>query len=43
MKENLNLRINLQKLSEISLQMSSLSISPTKADKFGIKIAKMVF
>ena len=29
-----------KKLSEISLQMSSLSISPTKAEKHGIKIAK---
>jgi len=28
------------KMSEISLQMSSLSISPTKADKHGIKVAK---
>tara|TARA_B100000886_G_scaffold21736_1_gene13819 strand:+ start:116 stop:1201 length:1086 start_codon:yes stop_codon:yes gene_type:complete len=28
------------KLSEISLQMSSSSISPTKADKYGIKVAK---
>ena len=28
------------KISEISLQMSSLSISPTKAQKYGIKIAK---
>ncbi len=28
------------KMSEISLQMSSLCISPTKADKHGIKIAK---
>ena len=28
------------KLSQISLQMSNISISPTKADKFGIKIAK---
>ena len=28
------------KLSQISLQMSNLNISPTKADKFGIKIAK---
>ncbi len=28
------------KMSEISLQMSSLSISPTKAEKHGIKIAK---
>ena len=28
------------KMSEISLQMSSLSISPTKAQKHGIKIAK---
>ena len=28
------------KISEISLQMSSLSISPTKAEKHGIKIAK---
>ena len=28
------------KISEISLQMSSLSISPTKAEKYGIKIAK---
>jgi len=28
------------KMSEISLQMSSLSISPTKAQKYGIKIAK---
>ena len=28
------------KISEISLQMSSLSISPTKAEKKGIKIAK---
>ena len=28
------------KMSEISLQMSSLNISPTKAEKHGIKIAK---
>ncbi len=28
------------KLSQISFQMSNISISPTKADKFGIKIAK---
>jgi tRNA uridine 5-carboxymethylaminomethyl modification enzyme len=28
------------KMSKISLQMSSLSISPTKAEKYGIKIAK---
>jgi tRNA uridine 5-carboxymethylaminomethyl modification enzyme len=28
------------KLSKISLQMSNLNISPSKADKFGIKIAK---
>ncbi len=28
------------KMSQISLQMSSLSISPTKAEKYGIKIAK---
>ena len=28
------------KISEISLQMSSLSISPSKAQKYGIKIAK---
>lgn len=28
------------KMSEISLQMASLSISPTKADRYGIKIAK---
>ena len=28
------------KISEISLQMSNLSISPTKAEKYGIKIAK---
>ncbi|MDC2980511.1 tRNA uridine-5-carboxymethylaminomethyl(34) synthesis enzyme MnmG [Candidatus Pelagibacter sp.] len=28
------------KMTEISLQMSSLSISPTKAQKYGIKIAK---
>ena len=28
------------KISEISLQMSSLSISPTKADKHGVKVAK---
>ena len=28
------------KMSEISLQMASLSISPTKADRHGIKIAK---
>ena len=28
------------KISEISLQMSSLSISPTKAENYGIKIAK---
>ena len=28
------------KLSQISYQMSNISISPTKADKFGIKIAK---
>ena len=27
-------------MTEISLQMSSLSISPTKADKHGIKVAK---
>ena len=29
-----------KKLSKISLQMSNLNISPSKADKFGIKIAK---
>ena len=29
-----------QKLSKISLQMSNLNISPSKASKFGIKIAK---
>ena len=29
-----------QKLSKISLQMSNLNISPSKAEKFGIKIAK---
>ena len=29
-----------EKLSKISLQMSNLSISPSKADKFGVKIAK---
>ena len=29
-----------EKLSKISLQMSNLYISPSKADKFGIKIAK---
>ena len=29
-----------EKLSQISSQMSNISISPTKADKFGIKIAK---
>ena len=29
-----------EKLGKISLQMSSLSISPSRADKFGIKIAK---
>ena len=29
-----------QKLSKISLQMSNLNISPSKAGKFGIKIAK---
>ena len=28
------------KLSQISFQMSNISISPTKADKFGIKVAK---
>ena len=28
------------KLSKISLQMSNLNISPSRADKFGIKIAK---
>ena len=28
------------KLSQISFQMSNISISPSKADKFGIKIAK---
>ena len=28
------------KLSKISTQMSTLNISPTKADKFGVKIAK---
>jgi tRNA uridine 5-carboxymethylaminomethyl modification enzyme len=28
------------KLSKISLQMSNLNISPSKADKYGIKIAK---
>ena len=28
------------KLSQISFQMANISISPTKADKFGIKIAK---
>ena len=32
--------INLDKLSKISMQMSNLNISPSKADKFGIKIAK---
>jgi len=29
-----------EKLGKISLQMSSLNISPSRADKFGIKIAK---
>ena len=29
-----------EKLSKISMQMSNLNISPSKADKFGIKIAK---
>jgi tRNA uridine 5-carboxymethylaminomethyl modification enzyme len=29
-----------EKLGKISLQMASLNISPSKADKFGIKIAK---
>ncbi len=29
-----------KKLSQISLQMSNICISPTKADKFGVKIAK---
>ena len=29
-----------EKLGKISLQMSNLNISPSKADKFGIKIAK---
>ena len=29
-----------EKLSKISLQMSNLNISPSKAEKFGIKIAK---
>ena len=29
-----------EKLSKISLQMSNLNISPSKADNFGIKIAK---
>ena len=29
-----------KKLSKISLKMSNLNISPSKADKFGIKIAK---
>ena len=29
-----------EKLSKISLQMSNLNISPSKADKFGVKIAK---
>ena len=29
-----------EKLSKISLQMSNLNISPSKADQFGIKIAK---
>ena len=28
------------KLSKISMQMSNLNISPSKADKYGIKIAK---
>ena len=28
------------KLSKISMQMTNLNISPSKADKFGIKIAK---
>ena len=29
-----------EKLSKISMQMVNLNISPSKADKFGIKIAK---
>jgi len=29
-----------EKLSKISLQMSNLNISPSKAEKFGVKIAK---
>ena len=29
-----------EKLSKISMQMANLNISPSKADKFGIKIAK---
>jgi len=29
-----------EKLSKISMQMTNLNISPSKADKFGIKIAK---
>ena len=29
-----------EKLGKISLQMASLNISPSKADKFGIKIEK---
>ena len=29
-----------QKLSKISMQMSNLNITPSKADKYGIKIAK---
>ena len=36
------MRINSTKIkqSKISMQMSNLNISPSKADKFGIKIAK---
>jgi tRNA uridine 5-carboxymethylaminomethyl modification enzyme len=35
-----NFEDKFDKLSQISFQMSNISISPTKADKFGIKIAK---
>ena len=46
-KDNLKILLNkyyfidkFEKLSNISLQMSNISISPSKADKYSIKIAK---
>ena len=40
MKEKRIFEDKFNKLSKISMQMANLNISPSKADKFGIKIAK---